>query len=261
MIIRVPDAPPSPESEEKTSFLQQITFGMKYIASRHGLLGLLIFFALANFIGGFTNVLFTPLILSFASPAILGSILSIGGVGMLAGGLVMSAWGGPRKKIVGIIGFSVLNGIALALVGIRTNVVLITAAVFVLFFTLPVTNGCSQAIWQVKTAPAIQGRVFSVRRMIAMSMMPLSIITAGPLADSVFEPLMVTDGPLSTSVGKIIGTGAGRGIGLMVIIAGILTILVSVLIYLYPRVRYLEDELPDMVTEDLIEEPSDRGPA
>jgi MFS family permease len=260
MIIRVPNAPPSPESEEKTSFLHQITFGMKYITSRHGLLGLLIFFALANFIGGFTNVLFTPLILSFASPAILGSILSIGGVGMLAGGLVMSAWGGPRKKIVGIIGFSVLSGIALALVGIRTNVVLITAAVFVLFFTLPVTNGCSQAIWQVKTAPAVQGRVFSVRRMIAMSMMPLSIITAGPLADSVFEPLMATGGPLSTSVGEIIGTGAGRGIGLMVIIAGILTILVSGLIYLYPRVRYLEDELPDMVTEDLVEESSDHRP-
>ena len=249
LFVRVPNAPPAPESEEKISFLNQITFGMKYIASRHGLLGLLLFFALVNFIGGFTNVLFTPLILSFASPAILGSILSVGGVGMLIGGLVMSAWGGPHKKVTGIIGFSILSGLALALGGVRANTLLITAAIFVVFFTLPLTNGCSQAIWQVKTAPAVQGRVFSVRRMIAMSMMPLSIITAGPLADSVFEPLMAVNGPLSQSVGTLIGTGPGRGIGLMVIIAGILTIILSIITYLYPRIRYLEDELLDMVEE------------
>ncbi|MBU7045493.1 MAG: MFS transporter, partial [Theionarchaea archaeon] len=90
ILIRIPDAPPIPESEEKKSFLNQVAFGMKYIAARPGLLSLLLYFALANFILGFTNVLFTPLILSFASPAILGSILSVGGIGMLLGGIIMS---------------------------------------------------------------------------------------------------------------------------------------------------------------------------
>lgn len=255
IFVRVPDAPPALESEEKKSFMDQLTFGMKYIAARHGLLSLLIFFAVANFIGGFTNVLFTPLILSFTSPAILGTILSLGGIGMLAGGIIMSAWGGPHKKVKGVIGFSVLSGIALALVGVRADAIVITAAIFAVFFFIPLTNGCSQAIWQVKTAPAVQGRVFSVRRMIAMSMMPLSILTAGPLADNIFEPLMAVNGSLSTSIGELIGTGPGRGIGLMVVIAGILTILVSILAYLYPRVRNLEDELPDMVEKDLAEKP------
>jgi MFS family permease len=255
IFVRVPDAPPALESEEKKSFMDQLTFGMKYIAARHGLLSLLIFFAVANFIGGFTNVLFTPLILSFTSPAILGTILSLGGIGMLAGGIIMSAWGGPHKKVKGVIGFSVLSGIALALVGVRADAIVITAAIFAVFFFIPLTNGCSQAIWQVKTAPAVQGRVFSVRRMIAMSMMPLSILTAGPLADKIFEPLMAVNGSLSTSIGELIGTGPGRGIGLMVVIAGILTILVSILAYLYPRVRNLEDELPDMVEKDLAEKP------
>jgi DHA3 family macrolide efflux protein-like MFS transporter len=89
-----------------------------------------------------------------------------------------------------------------------------------------------------------------------MSMMPLSIITAGPLADNIFEPLMAVNGVLSTSIGEIIGTGPGRGIGLMIIIAGVLTVIVSILAYLYPRVRYLEDELPDMV-EDVTESPEE----
>lgn len=256
ILIQVPDAPPTPETDEKKSFLNQITFGMKYIAARPGLLSLLLYFALANFILGFTNVLFTPLILSFASPAILGTILSVGGIGMLLGGIVMSTWGGPRKKINGVLGFSVISGITLALAGVRAHPFLIAAAIFGSFFFGPLINGCSQAIWQIKTAPSVQGRVFSVRRMIAMSMMPLSIITAGPLADKIFEPLMAVNGVLSTSIGEVIGTGPGRGIGLMVIIAGVLTVIVSLLAYLYPRVRYLEDELPDMV-EDVIKSPEE----
>ncbi|MFO8150791.1 MAG: hypothetical protein R6T93_10875, partial [Trueperaceae bacterium] len=73
-------------------------------------------------------------------------------------------------------------------------------------------NGCSQAIWQNKTAPDVQGRVFAVRRMIAWSSMPLAYLVAGPLADHVFGPLLDEGGALVGSVGRIIGTGEGRGI-------------------------------------------------
>ena len=80
--------------------------------------------------------------------------------------------------------------------------------------------------------------------------MPLSYLMAGPLADRVFEPLMAINGLLAGSVGRIIGAGPGRGIGLIFVITGILTIIITILTYLYPRVRYLEDELPDMVHDE-----------
>jgi hypothetical protein len=52
-------------------------------------------------------------------------------------------------------------------------------------------------------------------------------------------------GPLKATLGPIIGEGRGRGIALMFIVAGILTILAQLGGYLYPRLRRVEDELPD----------------
>jgi MFS family permease len=200
---------------------------------------------------GFVNVLFTPLVLSFATPVALGTVVSVGGIGMLLGGIVMGAWGGPQRRVNGILGASLLSGAALVVGGLRANIPLLAGALFVLFFTGPIANGCSQAIWQVKTAPNVQGKVFSVRRMMALSVTPLSYLMAGPLADNVFEPLLAVNGYLAGSVGKILGTGPGRGIGLMIIIVGILTVLIVVSAYLYPRLRLVEDELPDTVDEDI----------
>ena len=92
----------------------------------------------------------------------------------------------------------------------------------------------------------IQGRAFSVRRMIAWSMTPVAYIIAGVLNDKVFKPLLVEGGKLSeTVIGKVLGVGPSRGTGLLFIIIGILSVLVAASGYLNPHVRNVEDELPD----------------
>ncbi len=230
------------------SLLKEAGYGWHYITARRGLFSLLIFFAVTNFIFGFANILYVPLLLSFTSPVVLGSLSSIGGLGMLTGGILMSVWGGPKKRIHGILGFSILTGAMVALGGLRPSVLLLGVVFFAVLFTVPIMNGCSQAIWQVKTAPDVQGRVFAVRRMIAMSVTPLSYIAAGPLADRVFEPLMAVNGPLADSIGEIIGVGPGRGIGLLFIVVGVLTVVITLVSYMYPPLRFVEDELPDVVT-------------
>ena len=78
--------------------------------------------------------------------------------------------------------------------------------------------------------------------------MPIAILTAGPLADKFIEPLLMDGGALAnTFVGQILGTGVGRGIGLMFILSGLTGIIVSTVVYLNPRIRNLEDELPDAI--------------
>lgn len=89
-----------------------------------------------------------------------------------------------------------------------------------------------------------------MRALIARSMMPLAYLLSGWLADYVFEPLMRQGGALAdTLLGTWLGVGPGRGIGLMFVLAGLLGIAVSILIYLNPRIRKLEDEIPDALTE------------
>ena len=251
LVARVPG--PETTSEGKAgqgTLLREATYGWTYIRARPGLLGLLLFFAASNFATGIVQVLFTPLVLSFTTVAVLGLLLSIGGLGFLAGSLTMSVWGGPRRRVYGILGSNLLMGAVLFAAGLPPRAWILGVAAFLAFFSLPITNGCSQAIWQSKTAPDVQGRVFAVRRMIAWASLPLAYLIAGPLADQVFEPLLAEGGLLASSVGPIIGVGTGRGIGLLYIILGSTILLATPVAYLYPRLRLVETELPDFIADE-----------
>jgi hypothetical protein len=171
--------------------------------------------------------------------------MTVGGLGLLVGSLVMSAWGGPRRRVHGIFGFMLLAGVGIFAVGLRPSVPLVTAALFVTFFTLPFIEGCTSAIIQSKVAPRLQGRVFAVTHMIAGFMAPVAYLLAGPLADRVFEPLMAPGGQLADSVGAVIGVGSGRGIALMMMTVGVVLVAVTAAGYLVPRLRRVEDDLPD----------------
>lgn len=249
-LVRVPKPETTEEGKAgQGSLLHEAAYGWKYIRARPGLLGLLLLFATSNFATGIVEVLFTPLVLSFATAAVLGMILSIGGLGFLGGSLTMSAWGGPKVRVNGIFIFSLLQGVVLFVAGFPPQVTILATAAFLFFFSHPIITGCSQTIWQSKTAPDVQGRVFAVRRMISWSSLPLAYLAAGPLADRVFEPLLDEGGALANSVGQIIGTGQGRGIGLLYMILGIISILATGVGFLYPRLRQVEMELPDIIID------------
>jgi DHA3 family macrolide efflux protein-like MFS transporter len=252
LIVRVPRPPETAEGRSgRGSLLREAAYGWTYIRARPGLFGLLLFFAATNFSAGIVGVLFTPLVLSFSSADVLGLLMSIGGLGFMAGSLTMSAWGGPKRRVYGILGSSVLMGAVLFVAGIPPSLWTLGPAAFWYFYSLPIMNGCSQAIWQSKTAPDVQGRVFAVRRMIAWSSTPLAYIVAGPLADRVFEPLLAEGGALADSVGRIIGVGPGRGMGLLFIIMGFLILLAVLAAFSHPRVRRVELDLPDHVAEQM----------
>ena len=250
LMVRIPRPPASAEGDmAQGSLWREAVFGWKYITARPGLLGLLLFFAVSNFLAGMMYPLLIPMLLDMTSPAVLGYVASIVGVGMLAGTLVMSAWGGPKRRIVGVLGFEALSGVLMMVIGFKTLVPVIAVMGFGILFCMPIVNASSQALWQSKVEPDLQGRVFAVRRMIAMSASPLAYLAVGPLADRVFEPLMAAGGPLAGSVGRVIGVGPGRGYSLMFIVMGGLVTLTALVAYAYPRVRLVEVELPDAVTD------------
>jgi len=197
------------------------------------------------------DVLLTPQVLSFASAVVLGTVMAAFGGGMLAGSFFMGIWGGPKRRVYGVLGFGLLQALTMIAAGLQANAVLIAVTVFILMFGVPIINGSSQAIWQSKVAPDVQGRVFAVRLMLAQISAPLSYLIAGPLCDKVFEPLMARDAALSGSIGRIIGSGPGRGIALLFIVMGVLTLIAPIWGFLYPRLRMVEDELPDIAREEI----------
>lgn len=249
LLVRIPQPFKNQHAPASESLLKEISFGCAYVMARPGLLGLLLFFACTNFLGGFLTVLTAPLILSFTTGPVLGMVLSIGGSGLLAGSLVMSAWGGPGRRMWGVFAFEILGGVCLVLAGFSPSARLVAIAAFFFYFSRPFINGCSQAIWQSKIPPELQGRVFAVRRVLAWSTLPLAYLLAGPLADHLFEPLLSERGALASSVGLLIGTGPGRGIGFLFMILGLLIVLLVSLAYSYSRLRLVEDEITDCLPE------------
>jgi len=212
---------PAASGRPRRRLLVEALDGLRYIVPRRDLLLLLLFFAVVNVDTGFFFALATPLTLSFTSPAGLGVVTGVGGAGFVAGSILMSVWGGPRRPIAGVLGAGIVLGLALSLMGSRPSVVLVGAASFVLFVCVTVANVCNSVIWQSRVPPELQGRVIGSIRTISFSTLPLAFVVAGPLADRVFDPLLVPGGPLTASAGAVIGVGPGRGIGLLLLVAGL----------------------------------------
>jgi len=229
----------------RRSYWRDLPLGWSYVFSRPGLAALLLIFSTVGFFSELASILFTPLVLSFTTPAALGSILAIGGLGMIGGGAVMSVWGGPRRPALGTAVFGALGGVAVAAAGVTVSVPLLAAAAAAFFFCQPVLSGSGQVVWQ-RTIPAeLQGRVFAARATLTMAGGPLAALVAGPLADRLFEPAMAAGSPLSRMIGTLVGVGPGRGIAVILVVAGTLCVLAATAAGFYGPLRRL-DEAADL---------------
>jgi DHA3 family macrolide efflux protein-like MFS transporter len=249
-IVRIPRPLPGAQpSEPQPSLARDIAYGWRYLSSRSGLVGLLVMVSACNFLLGAIMILVNPLVLSFSSPQVLGAVMTTAGIGMFVGSAVMSVSGGPRRRVRGMVVFLALGGAALLLAGLPPSPLLIAAGAFLFLLSVPIASGYMQAILQSKVEPAVQGRVFAFTGMAVSAAMPLAYLVSGPLADRFLEPWFAAGGPLADSLGQWIGVGPGRGIAAAFVASGLLLICVTVAGYLHPRVRGLEDELPDALPD------------
>jgi MFS family permease len=251
MTVRIPRPENGAETEkERSTLLFEAVQGWRYVKGRPELMALLLLFAITNFTIGIVQALLPPLVLSFATPEVLGIVLSVGGVGVVLGSLLVSIWGGPKRKVRAILGLSFSRGMILFLAALQPHAILIGTAAFLFLFCSPIVLTCSLTIWQTKVANEIQGRALAIRRIVSWSSLPVAYLVAGPLADRVFERLMTPQGPLAQSVGTVIGTGPGRGVALLFIVLGALTALAVTAGSRYRPLRELEDRLPNVAGRD-----------
>jgi len=242
--------PPKTEAglEGQGSFLKETAYGFRYIFARPSLLGLQTVFLVGNLFSGLGWAVFAPMILGRTgnNQMILGSVESAGAIGGVIGGLVMSAWGGPSRRVHGVLlGWFCAGLVGEMVLGLGQALPTWAVGAFLGAFFGPVINGSNQAIWQAKVAPDVQGRVFTARQFIAWLVMPISQLLAGPLVDHVLEPAMAESGRLAPVFGWLVGTGTGAGMGLLFTCTGLLAALTGLSGYLFSVVRNAECMLPD----------------
>ncbi len=206
--------------EEESSLWQNMREGWRYVWNWPGLVAGGAIAMVLNFL---LNPAFSllPLLVTnhFQGEAIhLGWLESAWGVGVVLGGLILSVWGGFRRRIftslMGIIGM----GVGVLIIGLVPGTIfwLALAALFLAGLMNPLANGPLFAIVQAKVAPEMQGRVFSLMFSTSAAMSPLSLVVAGPISDLL-------------------------GVRIWYVVAGVVCILMGVGAFFVPAIVHLED--------------------
>ncbi len=249
LAVRIPKPETTTEAAKKVagSLWREAQLGWHYIKERKGFRNMMILSIFGSFTQGMVVVLIAPMVLGFANVTVLGGVLAISGVGALIGAMSVIAWGVPKRRINGVYLFSFLRGLLLLLGGLQPSAWLISVASAAYLFFSQIAAASEQTLWQEKIPKDIQGRVFATKGLVTAISFPFGQVVAGPLADNVFEPLITFGGPLAPNIGQWIGVGPGRGIGLMLIVLGIASLTITAVGYLDPRIRNVEDDVPDAI--------------
>ena len=182
--------------------------GLRYVAAWPGLLAIIVMAMVLNFI---INPAFSlmPILVTkhFGGGALqLGWLESAWGIGVVVGGLVLSAWGGFHRRVatslMGIVGM----GIGTLIIGLSPAraFTLALGGMFFGGFMNPLANGPLFAVLQSSVVPEMQGRVMSLVGSGAAAMMPLSLLIAGPVADALGVRVWYVVGGLAcTAIGLV----------------------------------------------------------
>jgi len=248
LLVRIPQPEWVPPPSGKRSLWQESLDGFRFIFRTKGFVGLLVVTSCINFLMEFFTALVAPMVLARTNTnkLALGTVQTSFGVGGIVGGGILTAWGGPKRRVHGLLlGGMLTILVAAGTMGVGRSLPFWAVGAFFGTFFFQFAVAGSHAIWQAKVPLGMQGRVFANRRVISSLGEPLAKLSAGPLADYVFEPMMQSGAAGAQIFGPLVGTGSGAGMGLLMVIAAVLSVVVVGIGYLCASVRNIEDLVPD----------------
>lgn len=216
-------------SNNRFNILQDMSFGFRYITAHPSLLAMLLLTSLFWFAHDFGDSLYSPMILARTGndAKVLGIVSAAAGIGGVFGALLVTVWGGPKRRMHGFLLGIIGAGLSKIVFGLSQTLLIWFPAQFCSSVNFPIMGSCGEAIWLANVKPDVQGRVFAVRSLLRLVMSTIGYLIAGLLADRIFEPGMKPGGSLALVFGGIFGTGSGAGIALLYVISSICLLLVG----------------------------------
>lgn len=223
-------------------FRQEMKAGIAAIRGKSGIMAMIVIMTIVVFCLGFVQILSKPLILAFAGETELGMLTTVSALGMLAGSIVISCLK-KKKSYVQMLSLGLFGcGVFFALMGVEENLYLIATFGFMMFAFMPAVQIGAEVLIRKNLANAVQGRAFGLISLLTQLGYIFAYIFSGVLADNIFEPFMRSDSLLAKTIGKVIGVGAGRGIALLIFIAGLALATVGIVVFRLKSVKKLEEE-------------------
>lgn len=231
--------------QSRGSLWQETRFGFDYIRKHAGLFSLVKMFMAVNFFIAIGATLLAPMVLSKSAnnEVSLATVQTIGALGGIAGGVLLSVWGGPKRRIQGIL----IGGVGACLFGITwlglsTQLLFWAIGSFFFAFFEPFVEGINLSIWQSKVEADVQGRVLSARHLMAQIPYLLGVLASGFLAEKIMTPLLRKDSLFA----NWLGNESGAGISLLMILAGMAGAIIFLLGYVFRNIREVDSLIPDV---------------
>ncbi|MEO1375429.1 MAG: MFS transporter [Cyanobacteria bacterium J06635_10] len=250
--VRIPQPKVITQSEESIGFLQEIIFGFRYLIKNPSLLAVITFGSLFWFAHDIGATLHSPMILARTNndTRILGSISSAAGLGGVTGTVLLSIWGGEKRRINGFLLGMMGAGVSKTIFALGQGLMIWLPAQFCSSLNFPMLESSSKAILLSKVKPDVQGRVFASESIIRQIVSAIAVFIAALLADHVFEPAMMPGGNFVPLFGNLFGTGKGAGMAILYVMSSVSLFLIGVSGFFVPRLRNVETIVPDYDTEN-----------
>lgn len=220
LVASRPGARDTAQDPPRCSLRGELAQGWNTVRHRAGVFAIVVLMSVTTFFVGMLQTLFAPMLLSFTDARTLGFVQSFAASGMMIGSLVLGAVGISRRHEAILVLALTLAGAFVAAVGLTTKVAIITGSLFLFFCTLPLINTCAEVLIRTRIPNELQGRAWGIIGLLSQLGFVAAYGISGLLADRLFAPLLTEGGVLADSVGRIVGTGEGRGIALMLVLSG-----------------------------------------
>lgn len=211
-----------PKKQSNQNFLHDFNEGINVFRQNKGVVNLVFTIAMVLFFVGLLQSLMVPMLLNITTAKIIGISQSICASGMIAGSLFIGLLGSGKKYVKALSISLFFTGIFFSGLGLSTKIILITISGFLFFSTLPFVNTSIEVLIRTNIENSKQGRVWAIISTLTYLGSVVAFAIAGLMADKIFNPLLIENGLLVNSIGKITGVGEGRGIALIFILSGMM---------------------------------------
>ena len=222
------------------------------VAAIPGLMALILFSTINNFLGGTFMGLMDAYGLSLVSVETWGLLFAVISCGFIVGGLFISKYGLGKNPLVAMFAANIIIWIISAVFTIQPSIILLSVGMFIYISVVPFIEAAEQTILQKVVPQERQGRVFGFAQSVEQSASPLTTFLIGPIAETFFIPFMTTGAGVGL-IGNWFGTGPARGIALVFVVTGIIGLILTVFAMNTKYYKLLSDRYMKDVPETLPE--------
>ena len=249
IITFIPQPPKTTEAAhelEKESFIESMLYGLRYLKETPSMLQLILFFCIVAACIRAIGLMVQPMVLGFADAQELGHVMTIAGLGVLLGSLLLIPFRDSERHMPIIFGTTVVIAVAAFFTPMTTHIYFLAIGGFVLMACFPMLDTNIRTLFQRKIDPSLLGRIIGARNFVLGIFQTSIILTCGLLADKVFEPAMKVEGNVPSIIHDIYGVGTGRGIAVLISCIGVALLFVIIAFFTNKTLRRIDIDLQDI---------------